>query len=57
MLHEAQESYPDTPSGPDDRWWLPARLGGTAVTPEEGLAIVNARRKKATPTERAPETT
>ncbi len=47
MLHEAQESYPDAPSGPDDRWWLPARLGGSAVTPEEGLAIVNARRKKA----------
>jgi 1-acyl-sn-glycerol-3-phosphate acyltransferase len=57
MLHEAQESYPDTPSGPDDRWWVPARLGGAAVTPEEGLAIVSARRKKATPTERTPEST
>jgi len=48
MLHEAQETYPDKPSGPDDTWWLPARLGGTAVTPQEGLALVNARRKKAT---------
>jgi 1-acyl-sn-glycerol-3-phosphate acyltransferase len=56
MLHEAQESYPDAPSGPDDRWWLPARLGGSAVTPEEGLAIVNARRKKAA-AEPARETT
>jgi 1-acyl-sn-glycerol-3-phosphate acyltransferase len=63
MLHEAQETYPDAPSGPDDRWWLPARLGGTAVTSEEGLAIVNARRKaaadrdKAATAERAGETT
>jgi 1-acyl-sn-glycerol-3-phosphate acyltransferase len=56
MLHAAQESYPDEPAGPDDRWWLPARLGGTAVTPEEGLAIVNARRKKAA-AEPARETT
>ena len=47
MLHQAQETYPDRPSGPDDTWWLPARLGGTAMTPEEGLAYVNARRKKA----------
>jgi 1-acyl-sn-glycerol-3-phosphate acyltransferase len=47
MLHHAQETYPDRPSGPDDRWWLPSRLGGTAMTPEEGMAYVNARRKKA----------
>jgi 1-acyl-sn-glycerol-3-phosphate acyltransferase len=32
LLHEAQERYPDQPSGPDDRWWLPVRLGGTAPT-------------------------
>ena len=57
MLHEAQESYPDAPRGPDDRWWQPARLGGTAVTPEEGLAIVNARRKKAAAAEPAREST
>jgi 1-acyl-sn-glycerol-3-phosphate acyltransferase len=47
MLHAAQEAYPDRPSGPDDAWWLPARLGGTACTPEEGVAQVNARRKAA----------
>ena len=35
LLDEAQRSYPDQPAGPDDRWWLPARLGGTAPTPEE----------------------
>jgi 1-acyl-sn-glycerol-3-phosphate acyltransferase len=38
LLEEAQRSYPDTPSGPDDRWWLPAHLGGTAPTPEEAAA-------------------
>ena len=47
MLHAAQEAYPDRPSGPDDAWWLPARLGGTACTAEEGVALVNARRKAA----------
>jgi 1-acyl-sn-glycerol-3-phosphate acyltransferase len=35
MLHEVQESYADAPRGPEDRWWLPARLGGTAPTLEE----------------------
>ncbi len=35
LLDEAQRSYPQQPSGPEDRWWLPAHLGGTAPTPEE----------------------
>src|SRR5919202_1408491 len=35
LLDEAQRTYPDSPSGPDDRWWLPAHLGGTAPRPEE----------------------
>ena len=35
LLDEAQRSYPDSPAGPDDRWWLPVHLGGTAPTPEE----------------------
>ena len=35
LLDEAQRTYPGQPAGPDDRWWLPARLGGTAPTPEE----------------------
>src|SRR6476469_7076594 len=38
LLDEAQRSYPDQPAGPDDTWWLPAHLGGTAPTPEEALA-------------------
>ncbi|HEV7823795.1 MAG TPA: lysophospholipid acyltransferase family protein [Mycobacteriales bacterium] len=39
LLHEVQAAYPDQPRGEDDRWWLPARLGGTAPTPEEAAAL------------------
>jgi 1-acyl-sn-glycerol-3-phosphate acyltransferase len=35
LLEQAQREYPDAPAGDDDRWWLPAHLGGTAPTPEE----------------------
>jgi len=35
LLDEAQRDYPDQPRGEDDRWWLPAHLGGTAPLPEE----------------------
>jgi len=38
LLDEAQRTYPDQPAGPDDRWWLPAHLGGTAPTPEAATA-------------------
>jgi 1-acyl-sn-glycerol-3-phosphate acyltransferase len=38
LVAEAQRSYPDQPAGPDDRWWLPAALGGTAPTPEQAAA-------------------
>jgi 1-acyl-sn-glycerol-3-phosphate acyltransferase len=38
LLDEAQRTYPDQPAGPDDRWWLPAHLGGTAPTPEAAAA-------------------
>lgn len=34
MLERAQQMYPGKPSGPDDTWWLPAHLGGTAPTLE-----------------------
>jgi len=34
LLDAAQRAYPDKPSGPADRWWLPAHLGGTAPLPE-----------------------
>src|SRR3954466_8453074 len=38
LLDEAQRTYPQQPTGPDDRWWLPAHLGGTAPTPEVAAA-------------------
>jgi 1-acyl-sn-glycerol-3-phosphate acyltransferase len=33
LLEKAQRDYPDEPAGPDDRWWLPAHMGGTAPAP------------------------
>jgi hypothetical protein len=27
------------PSGDDDRWWLPVRLGGRSPTPQEAAAL------------------
>jgi 1-acyl-sn-glycerol-3-phosphate acyltransferase len=38
VLDEAQRTYPEQPAGSDDRWWLPAHLGGTAPTPEAAAA-------------------
>ena len=35
ILDELQAGYPDRPADEDDRWWLPAHLGGTAPTPAE----------------------
>ncbi|GIE79586.1 hypothetical protein Aph02nite_55360 [Actinoplanes philippinensis] len=34
LLDAVQRAYPDQPAGPDDRWWLPAHLGGTAPLPK-----------------------
>ncbi|MEY9965098.1 1-acyl-sn-glycerol-3-phosphate acyltransferase [Streptacidiphilus sp. MAP12-16] len=34
LLDRAQTTYPDSPSDPDDAWWKPAHLGGTAPTLE-----------------------
>jgi 1-acyl-sn-glycerol-3-phosphate acyltransferase len=33
MLDRAQREYPQKPKGPDDAWWLPAHLGGSAPEP------------------------
>ena len=33
LLDGAQRAYPEQPAGPDDTWWLPAHLGGTAPLP------------------------
>jgi 1-acyl-sn-glycerol-3-phosphate acyltransferase len=34
LLDAAQRAYPERPSGPDEAWWLPAHLGGTAPLPD-----------------------
>ena len=39
LLDAVQRAYPDKPSGPDDRWWLPAHLGGTAPLPQAAATI------------------
>src|SRR3954452_3008436 len=56
LLDEAQRSYPEAPAGPDDRWWLPAHLGGTAPRPEDisALDAVDAAGRKATRARRSP---
>jgi hypothetical protein len=38
QLHEVQEAYPDKP-GPEGDWWLPARLGGSAPTPDRAAEL------------------
>ncbi len=39
QLTALQAAYGVEPTGPDDRWWLPARLGGTAPTLAEAAEI------------------
>jgi 1-acyl-sn-glycerol-3-phosphate acyltransferase len=45
LLDEAQRTYPQQPAGPEDRWWLPVHLGGTAPSPEEAAADAAIRAK------------
>ena len=42
LLDRAQKDYPASPAGPDDRWWLPAHLGGTAPPPEDAFRLDSA---------------
>jgi 1-acyl-sn-glycerol-3-phosphate acyltransferase len=53
LLDEAQRTYPQPPAGPEDLWWQPAHLGGTAPTPEEAVRLdhsdVKGSRPKASP--------
>lgn len=44
LVDEVQRTYPQEPSGPDDRWWLPRHLGGSAPDPQE--AALERRRKE-----------
>jgi 1-acyl-sn-glycerol-3-phosphate acyltransferase len=50
LLADAQARYPQQPAGDDDRWWMPAHLGGSAPTFEDAEARLAAehegRRKK-----------
>jgi 1-acyl-sn-glycerol-3-phosphate acyltransferase len=39
LVDRAQRDYPDKPAGPDDAWWQPAHLGGTAPTLEEAAEL------------------
>ncbi|MFV2102708.1 lysophospholipid acyltransferase family protein [Micromonospora sp. LOL_024] len=49
LVDRAQREYPDQPSGPADRWWLPAHLGGSAPTPEQAVALDAGDRRASTP--------
>ncbi|MEV0727399.1 MULTISPECIES: lysophospholipid acyltransferase family protein [Polymorphospora] len=42
LVDRAQRDYPDLPSGPEDGWWQPAHLGGSAPTPQEAAALDDA---------------
>jgi 1-acyl-sn-glycerol-3-phosphate acyltransferase len=46
LLHAAQEAYPDRPRDEADAWWLPARLGGAAPTPERAAGLEAAERAR-----------
>ncbi|SNS12095.1 1-acyl-sn-glycerol-3-phosphate acyltransferases [Geodermatophilus pulveris] len=39
LVDHAQRTYPQQPAGPEDRWWQPAHLGGTAPTMEEAARL------------------
>jgi 1-acyl-sn-glycerol-3-phosphate acyltransferase len=43
LLDQAQATYAGGPRGPEDTWWIPARLGGTAPTVEQARAMVAAQ--------------
>lgn len=38
LVEKAQREYPDVPK-PEETWWQPAYLGGTAPTPEQAAAM------------------
>jgi 1-acyl-sn-glycerol-3-phosphate acyltransferase len=39
LLERTIADYPDKPKDDDDKWWIPARYGGTAPTLEEAAAL------------------
>jgi hypothetical protein len=38
LLAETQANYPQRPGPPPDDWWIPAHLGGSAMTPAQAEA-------------------
>ncbi|PWU48633.1 1-acyl-sn-glycerol-3-phosphate acyltransferase [Micromonospora globispora] len=47
LVDRAQREYPESPAGPDDSWWLPAHLGGTAPTLEKAAELDRRGRRTA----------
>ncbi|SCE94367.1 1-acyl-sn-glycerol-3-phosphate acyltransferases [Micromonospora purpureochromogenes] len=47
LVDRAQREYPDQPAGPEDAWWQPAHLGGTAPTLEEAAELDRRGRRTA----------
>jgi 1-acyl-sn-glycerol-3-phosphate acyltransferase len=56
LLDHVQHSYPQRPAGDDQSWWLPAAMGGTAPTPQQGALLDAADAADRRP-EPEPETT
>ena len=48
LVDRAQQEYPDKPAGPDDTWWQPAHLGGTAPNLQEAAELDRRPRRSAT---------
>jgi 1-acyl-sn-glycerol-3-phosphate acyltransferase len=46
LLAEAQARYPAEPAGDDDRWWLPAHLGGTAPAFDDAERLLAEERSR-----------
>jgi len=46
LVDAAAISYPDEPAGDDDRWWLPAHLGGSAPSVDEAEAMAVRERQE-----------
>jgi 1-acyl-sn-glycerol-3-phosphate acyltransferase len=56
LLDRVQKTYPDTPAGPQDSWWLPVAMGGTAPTPEQAAALDSVDREHQEPKDTPPAT-
>jgi 1-acyl-sn-glycerol-3-phosphate acyltransferase len=46
LVERAWRRYPQAPAGADDRWWLPAHLGGTAPSPDEAERMLREQREE-----------